>query len=279
MNGNTLVGLPWTAITVQAGDVRELPESERDALIITATQVDGQWIIISRYGDDIWQLNGFTSNVPANQRRLDFGRVPPAFRAVTKAMLYRYLRRGRLESGRPKGAMVRSTFSNAMPFLRHLRALKLDHLGVVTPLICATYVAACKAHRQTNRSKGKPLSPRGLEARFSAVEALHELSQYTDDRMPQHPWPETSAKTMAGLNGRSTQGGKTQLIPMMCSASCSNGPTNRLSADSNCLTCAMHWMLLRRRERGYQTLPSVRPRTATWTPLAGRAVSGHSTQH
>ncbi len=84
---------------------------------------------------------------------------------------------------------------------------------MVTPLICATYVAACKAHRQTNRSKGKPLSPRGLEARFSAVEALHELSQYTDDRMPQHPWPETSAKTMAGLNGRSTQGGKTQLIP------------------------------------------------------------------
>lgn len=213
MKDNTMVALPWAPIAVQPGDVRGLPKSERDALIITATQVGGKWIIISRYGDDIWQLDGFTSNVQANQRRLDFGRVPPAFRAVMKAMVYRYLRRGRRESGRPKGAAVRGVFSNAMPFLRHLGTLKLDHLGAVTPLICATYVATCKSHRQTNRSKGKPLLQRGLEARFNAVEALHELSQYTDDRVPEHPWPETSAKEMAGLTGHNTQGCKTQLIP------------------------------------------------------------------
>jgi hypothetical protein len=80
-------------------------------------------------------------------------------------------------------------------------------------MICATYVTACKAHRQTSRSKGKPLSPSGLSCRFRAVEALHELSQYTDDRMPQHPWSETSARAMAGLTGRSALGGKTPLIP------------------------------------------------------------------
>lgn len=213
MSDNTLAVLPWKPLAGQPGDVRGLPESERDALIISAILVAGQWVILSRYGDDIWQLDGFSTNVPANRRLLNFGTVPSAFRTVMKAMMYRYLRRGRRGAGRPKGSALKHTLSNAMAFLRHLEALKLDHLGAVTPMVCATYVAACKAHRQPIRSKGKPLSQRGLVLRFIAVEAFHELSQYTDDPMPQHPWPETSAKAMAGLTGRGAQVGKTPLIP------------------------------------------------------------------
>jgi integrase len=209
---NNILAVPWDSLATQPGDVRGLPKSECDALIISATQVDGHWVILSRYDDDIWQLDGFTSNVAINKTRLDFGTLPPAFRAVMKAILYRYLRRGRRGSSRPKGAIVRQTFTDARAFLRHLEELKIDHFGAVTPRICATYVAASKAHLQTSRSKGNPLSPRGLQARFSAVEALHELSQYTDDRMPEHPWPETSAMEMAGLIG-SVQGGMTPLIP------------------------------------------------------------------
>ncbi|TPG93429.1 integrase [Pseudomonas caspiana] len=207
MSDNTLMML------AQPGDVRGLLEPGRDALIISAAQVDGQWVTLSRYGDDIWHLDGFTTNISASQRRLKFGIVPLAFRAVMKAILYRYIRRGRRGAGRPKGAIVRQTFADARPFLRHLETLKLDHLGAVTPLICATYVSACKAYRQTSRSKGKPLSQRGLQARFAAVEALYELSQYTNDKMPQHPWPETSAKAMAGLIGSGAQIGRTPLIP------------------------------------------------------------------
>ncbi|MGQ7815351.1 integrase [Metapseudomonas furukawaii] len=212
MSDNTLAALPWAPLTAQPGDVRGLPESERDALIISATQVDGQWVILSRYGDDTWHLDGLTSNTGASGKLLDFGTVPPAFRAVMKATQYRYLRRGRVGAGRPKGAGVRDCFSNARPFLRYLEDLKLDHLGAVTPMVCATYVAACKAHRQTSRRKGMPLSQNGLRCRLRAVEALYELSQYTYDPMPQHPWPETSAKAMAGLTG-GAQGGKTPLIP------------------------------------------------------------------
>ncbi len=216
MSDNILAELPWAPLTAQPGDVRGLPESEGDNLIISATQVDGQWVILSRYGDDIWQLGGFPGNVEANKKRLDFSTVPQAFRRVMKAILYRYLRRGRCGAGRPKGAGVRHFFSGARPFLRYLETLKLDHLGAVTPLLCSTYVSACKAHRQTSRSKGKPLSQSGLLGRFKAVEALYELSQYTDDRMPQHPWPETSSKALAGLTGSGAphkQGGKTPLIP------------------------------------------------------------------
>ncbi|WLG83687.1 integrase [Pseudomonas cucumis] len=212
MSDDTLAALSWALLDTQPGDVRELTESERAALIISAIEVDGQWVILSRYVDDVWQLDGFTSNVPLSHKQLDFGTVPPAFRAVMKAMLYRYLRRGRRGVGRPKGAVMRVFFYDARSFLRYLEALKLDHLGSVTPLICTTYASACKAYRQPRRSKGKPLSQAGLCSRFRAVEALHELSQYTDDRIPQDPWPETSAKTMAGLAG-SPRGGKTPLMP------------------------------------------------------------------
>src|SRR3546814_14496371 len=86
MSDNTLAVLPWKPLAGQPGDVRGLPESERDALIISATQVAGQWVILSRYGDDIWQLDGFSTNVPANRRLLNFGTVPSAFRTVMKAM-------------------------------------------------------------------------------------------------------------------------------------------------------------------------------------------------
>ncbi|NMZ71035.1 hypothetical protein SAMN05216370_3656 [Pseudomonas peli] len=216
MSDNTLAALPLAYLNGQPDDVRGLPATERDTLIVSATKVDGQWVILSHYGEDTWQLSGFTSNIQTSKKRLNFSKVPPAFRAVMKAILYRYLNRGNHGWGRPKGGAVKNCFSNVLPFLHYLEALKLDHLGEVTPMVCATYVAACKEHRQTRQHKGKLLSQAGLHNRFRGVEALYELSQYTDDPMPQPPWLETSAAAMAGLTGSSShrkQGGKTLLIP------------------------------------------------------------------
>ncbi|WP_410480316.1 integrase [Pseudomonas sp. DCA-1] len=217
MSGYAQRELTWSTHTAQPSEVRGLPESERDALIIKATHVDGQWVIISRYGDDIWELDGLNSNVQTNRKQLAFHTLPRAFRAVMKAILYRYLHSGRRGGGRPKGGGVLKCYTAALPFLRHLEALNLDHLGAVTPMVCATYVAACKAHVQTGRNQGKPLAQGALQFRFSAVEALYELSQYTDDPIPEHPWPETSSTAMAGLTAQSAnyylQSRKTPLIP------------------------------------------------------------------
>ncbi|MFJ2683981.1 integrase [Pseudomonas sp. NPDC087342] len=213
MSDNTLVATTGASFAAQSGDVRRLSESERDALIISSTQVDGEWVTLSRYGDTTWQLVGFSSNVGMSSKRLDFSKLPPAFRVVMKAILYRYLRRGRRSGVRPRGGSMKNFFECALPFLRHLEALKLDHIGAATPMVCGTYVNTSKAFRQTTQYKGKPLSQSGLQSRFQAVEAIHELSQNTDDRMPAHPWPETSAKALAGLTSRGCQVSKTPLIP------------------------------------------------------------------
>lgn len=138
MSDNISEELPWTDITSQPDDIRGLSNAERDKLIVATTLVDGHWVIVSRYGDDIWQLTGFPNNVSFQQRRITFSSVPPAFRAVVKAMFYRYIRRGRSGSERPKGSTITDLFNGSSPFLRHLEALKLDHLGAVSPTIAAT---------------------------------------------------------------------------------------------------------------------------------------------
>lgn len=46
-----------------------------------------------------------------------------------------------------------------------------------------------------------------------SVEALHELSQYTNDLIPRHPWPDTSARALAGRASLNSEAGKTPLIP------------------------------------------------------------------
>lgn len=213
MSESVITALSPSHLATQTCDVLGLTELERDALIVSIIQVDGCWVIVSRYGDEIWQLDGVPSNVTPGERRLDFTTVTPVFREVMKAMMFRYIRRGRIGAGRPKGAIIRNYFLGVRLFLRHLQALKLNTLGDASPIVCATYLTACKTHGQSNRSKGQPLSQRGLEARLRNVEAIYELSQYTNDPMPEHPWPETSAKAMAGLTGKRDRSATTPLIP------------------------------------------------------------------
>lgn len=75
MNSN-VVSMISARLAAQPHDVRTLADKERDALIVSAIQVDGVWVIKSRYGDDTWALAGGTSNVAASKRVLDFGRLP-----------------------------------------------------------------------------------------------------------------------------------------------------------------------------------------------------------
>jgi integrase len=198
-------------LAAQPDDVGLVPKRERDRLIISATQIDGIWVIRSHYGDDIWHLTGGATNSPSNRKKLAFSLVPTAYREVIKAMMYRYLRRGREGQVKPSTATTLKSFSRLLPFLRYLDSLKLKHLGAVTPMVCANYVATCKAERQ-DRKKGKPLSGYALTLRFLAVEWLHELSQFTATPMPSAPWPESSAAHLAHLTKRDRRS-KTPLIP------------------------------------------------------------------
>lgn len=215
MSASNLATLPWACIESQPVDVRGLSEIDRAALIVSAIKVDGHWVILSRYGDDIWVLDGFTTNTPDSSKSIDFTRVSPPFRAAMKAILFRYQRRGRAGQQPPKASTLRKLYGDAVPFLQHLEALKIDRFGLVTPMVCATYIDESRARRQAHRSPGQPLSQACLLNRFQAVEALYELSQYTHEAIPLHPWPGDSSKSLAGLTGSGASGKQSSKTPLM----------------------------------------------------------------
>lgn len=214
MDATDALSIPWR-IQTQPRDVRGLSMADGDALIVSIVQVDGKWRILSRYGDPDWEFHiKATNSVPYN-RFLRFSRIPEPFRATMKAVIYRYIRRGKPGSIRPDASTARVFLERTIPFLRHLIRIGVPQLRDVSPLACRHYVDACKS--QDRGRNGKPLSVEVLHKRLTTIEAIYELSQFTDDPMPMHPWPDTTAACMAGLAGltgkESRRGGKTPLIP------------------------------------------------------------------
>ena len=196
-------------------DLRSLADQERDASIISTRTVEGRCIVLSRYADSRWHLVGQPTNRPPADQTLNFDVVSPVWRETMKAILYRYLCRGREGQKRPSPRGIVKLFRDVRPFLRHLDRLGITRLADVTPTVCAVYADACRNHRQPESAGGRPLRASSLGHRFGAVEALHELSQHTGDSMALHPWPGTSATHLAGLTGRGSgyRGGQTPLMP------------------------------------------------------------------
>lgn len=193
--------------------VQGVSEHERDALIISTQEVSGYWIVLSHYGEDRWQVVGQPTNQVTSAQWIDFGKIPESYRATMKAILYRYMRRGRPGQKRPSARSIVKLAHDALPFLRQLERLGIARLADVTPVVCSVYVDACK-QRRTGRL-GQPLKASSLRHCFGLVEALYELSQYTDDQMRSHPWPGTSSTHLAGLTGAGTgrRRSTTPLIP------------------------------------------------------------------
>lgn len=194
-------------------DLRSVGHDERDRMVVAAIQVDGTWQILCRYGDDMWQIPGSATNSGTNGGRIHFLKIPAQFREVTKAILWRYLRKGREGAKRPSASSVRKLFDNALAFFRYLDRIKITQLSMVSPMTCSTYV---KHLRNAKTGTGKPLAAGTLTNRFTGVEAIHELSQFTFDPMPQRPWEESSAAMLSGETGagnRRKHDAKTPLIP------------------------------------------------------------------
>lgn len=200
-------------MAIASEELPRLEPIERDQLIISTTTVDGVGVVTSRYGEDQWWLDGVPSNKAEGVRRINFKSLPVQFKPVMKEIIFRYIRRGRAGLPRPKGGSVKNLFERAKRLITYFDSLGITQLSHLSPLVISSYVADTRTHKTW---KGKNLSPGSLFQVFVAVEAVYELSQYTSDPMPFHPWPETSASAMTGFIGsgsRHRTGGTTPLIP------------------------------------------------------------------
>ena len=193
----------------QTNDVTGLSAELRDALIISLRRVDNTWIVLSRYGEDVWWLTGATTNVVKADSKLDFATVPEAFRNQIKAVMYRWLRRGRDNGRRAGAATLRRMLDSMLPFLKYLLKLGITSLSDASPVACTNYAQVCKSG-----NGGRKLADETISKRITAVEALYELSQYTHTPMREYPWLDTSPTPWAaGNRSLSRDSNKTPLIP------------------------------------------------------------------
>ena len=209
--------LAVTWLEAQSNDVRGQMPDERDALVVSARMVGRHWLVLSRYGDNHWHFSGQPTNKQSSQLFIDFSVIPAALCPSMKAIVYRYLRRGREGKKLPSHRSLTKLVGDARPFLQHLDRLGIGRLADVTPMACALYIEACKQHRQPKQAArpGALLKGSTLSHRLAVVEALYELSQHTDDAMPSHPWSGTSFTHLAGQSGPGTghRSGTTPLMP------------------------------------------------------------------
>lgn len=183
-------------------------------MIVSSIKVDESWQTVSLFGDDSWLLHSDVTNQNKGYRTLNFTTVPEPFRATMKAIMFRFIRRGSMNRGRlPSVSTTRVLFWDSISFFRYLLSLNIERLQDVNALVCATYVQEMKGRTS---ARGKALSRNTLEKRFRAIEMLYELSQHTEDSIPIHPWPDSSAKILSGTSTASKGSrphGLTPLIP------------------------------------------------------------------
>ncbi|MDR6453469.1 hypothetical protein [Variovorax paradoxus] len=209
-------------VFAQPRQVEGLNAEQRDDLIISMREVDGAWVVVSRYRDDCWWLTGAPTNVSKSNTKLDFARLPTLFRATAKAMFYRRMANGLRGRKRAGATSLVSNFGNMCHFLKYVDDLGINRLSEISPFVCSTYAQACQAPKADGnespgewrgRRPGEVLSKGAIMKRLSAVEAIYELSQYTEDPMPKHPWPDTSAEGISGYSKSKRAG--TNKTPLM----------------------------------------------------------------
>ena len=150
------VAVPW--LEAQADDVRGQMPDERDALVVSARMIGRHWLVLSRYGDGRWRFAGQPTNKQPCQLFIDFSVIPAPLCLSMKAIVYRYLRRGREGKKLPSHRSVIKLLSDARPFLQHLDRLGIDRLADVTPMVCALYIEACMRSTQLAGCLGRSLS-------------------------------------------------------------------------------------------------------------------------
>lgn len=198
------------AYETQPVEVHGMAPDALDRLVVSFARIDGRCVPLALYAADTWRLAGGTTNRGQSHRTLHFRPLPRQFLGIAKQMAWRYLRRGRDGGKRPATGTIVSWLKNTTVFLTWINDRGIARLMDVSPLVCIQYV---EAQKSLLSRFGKPLKSDVLALHFAAVEAIYELSQKTDDPMPLHPWPDTSAYHLAGGAGGGPYRSKTLRIP------------------------------------------------------------------
>lgn len=168
---------------------------ERSKIVVSAVlDENGKTKVISKVGDTVWNMWPYvkTPNTPDSRKRLDWSKIPKTYREACQNVVYRYWRSGRIGWKPPGISLLRQHINGLSTFCRYIDSLGLLSLASVQPLHIANYV-------HTQKSKGTTAALLALQ--FSALELLYLFRDQHDSGLRTRPWPESSAREMAGMVG------------------------------------------------------------------------------
>ncbi|MBP4052196.1 tyrosine-type recombinase/integrase [Chromobacterium violaceum] len=206
------IGKAYELLASQPVSLAGLPPEVRGEVVVSAVRDDTDNIVVlSRVKDMVWDLWPFvtTPNTSDSKKRLYWSGIPKPYREACQNVLYAYWKLGR-EGWSPPGVSTLHKFLHGLRgFCRYAASLGLPSLAELQPLHIANFVHVLK-------SAG--FAPNTMVGQFSAVELLYLFRDEHGETLPFHPWPESSAKDMAGMTVKRSEDtrkvGLTPLIPV-----------------------------------------------------------------
>ena len=206
------IGKAYELLADQPMSLAGLTDLERGNVVVSAVlDDDGNTVVISRVKDLVWEMWPFvtTPNTKENQKRLNWSSIPEAYREACQSVLYHYWKAGRSGWEAPAVGQLQRTLQSLRVVCRFADSLKLESLADMGGLHIANFVAD---------QKKRGLAAGSLFIQFLAVELLYLFRSQHCESLQVHPWPDSSAKEMAGGVGQKGENarkvGLTPLIPV-----------------------------------------------------------------
>lgn len=180
-------------LEAQPYSAAELHANERANIVICAVVNDsGSSTVISRYGDDVWELWPFfeQANRSDSEKKIDWRKVPKDFSEVLKAVLYRYWKVGRPGLLQPVAGTLRDAAVRITVFLRFLNECNIKTLGQTRPIHIANFV-------QAQKERGR-INSKSLSTLLLCIELLYIFRDEHPDQLTFRPWGDATAYDVAG---------------------------------------------------------------------------------
>ena len=185
----------------------------QNRLIVSAVVIDGEFVILSRFGDDTWHFNNTPTNTGKYPSSIQFEIYPEVYRQTIKEVAFCYLTRGRDSRRKAQESSAHRFVVSLNPFIKYLERLGLPDIQKLQQPIFSNFVHESRS--LISDITKKPLGKSALVQRFVGVEALYELSQYTKTPLIEHPWPDSSAVILANRTGANAPHKHQSLTPLI----------------------------------------------------------------
>ena len=206
------IGKAYELLADQPMSLAGLTDLERGNVVVSAVlDDDGNTVVLSRVKDLVWEMWPFvtTPNTRENKKRLAWSVIPEAYREACQNVLYHYWKVGRAGWEAPGVSTLHKTLQSLRVVCRFADSLKLGSLADMGGLHIANFVVD---------QKKRGLAPSSQLKQFLALELLFLFRSQHCEALQVHPWPDSSAKEMAGLAGQKGEDarkvGLTPLIPV-----------------------------------------------------------------